>query len=225
MTFELSPQEPKPAKQAKKSSAGDATIGFGIILLISGVIGFFVDGMTLAGFLGPVAIVALLVAALGVLTPLPFFAYRRLVALVAGLVLLFVAIPFVMSLRTPTEVENDEKRVATREQERRGSYDDVEANPETYLTYAEYRSDVRAGNISGVIKNSAPYPVQNVKLKCRAVAETGKTTDRETVTVYRTIPANGTASFSVGIGYVDQQAVQISCLMTDADIANGQAVG
>lgn len=218
MTFELSPQEPRPAKQEKKSSAGDATVGFGVILLICGVIGFFVDGMTLAGFLGPVAIVALLVAALGVLTPLPFFGYRRLVALVAGLVLLFVAIPFVMSLRTPNEVADDEKRVATRDQEKRGSYDDVEANPEDYLTYAEYAPDVRMGVVAGTFANSSPYAIQNVKLKCRVISETGKTLERETVTVFKTVPAMGSVAFSVGLGYLDQQAAQIDCLMSDADI-------
>lgn len=52
--------------------------------------------------------IAVLASGLGVLVPLPFFFGSRIVALIIGLLLMFFAIPFSQSLRTPEQVAAEE---------------------------------------------------------------------------------------------------------------------
>ena len=55
-----------------------------------------------------IVVIALLASGLGVLVPLPFFFGSRIVALIVGLLLMFFAIPFSQSLRTPEQVAAEE---------------------------------------------------------------------------------------------------------------------
>lgn len=227
MTFELSPEEPKPPKIAPpEPSLGAYLVTLLIILCIGGVIGWVFDGRNAGAFVGGFMITGLLVAALGVLVKLPFFLNRRLVAFAGVLLLMFAGIPLAMSMEAPERstkrtVETAEKKVA-----KRGTYDDVEARPESYIAMTPaYDIAFGRGTISGTLTNSAPYAIKDMKLNCKIVSETNKTLARYRPVILKRVPAKGSISFGpIDVGYVDPQAAGIYCEMVDADMIPGGAV-
>lgn len=227
MTFELSPEEPKAPKSAPPEPGLGAMLAtLLIILCIGGVIGWIFDGRDAGAFVGGFMIVGLLLSALGVLVKLPFFFDRRLVALAGVLLTLFAGIPFAMSMEAPERASKRAVEATAAKVAKRGTYDDVEAKPESYITMTPtYGTGFGVGTISGTLTNSAPYAIKDMKLKCKVLSETNKTLARYRPVILKRVPANGSISFGpIDVGYVDPQAAGIYCEMVDADMIPGDAV-
>lgn len=227
MTFELSSEEPTPPKIAPpEPGIGAYLVTLLIILCIGGVIGWVFDGRNAGAFVGGFMITGLLVSALGVLVKLPFFFDRRLVAFAVTLLMLFAGIPLAMSMEAPETASKRTAEAATEKKAKRGTYDDVEAKPESYIVMTPtYDTAFRRGKISGTLTNSAPYTIKDMKLKCKVVSETNKTLARYRPVILKRIPANGSISFGpIDVGYVDPQAAGIYCEIFDADMIPGGAV-
>lgn len=153
------------------------------------------------------------------------FRYSRLLALLVGAAFLVVGVPIAMATRTPQEAQRAHQQTEARTEAKQGSYDDVEANPEDYIA-PDLTFDLGAGiaTVSGTLTNSAPYVIKDIKLRCRAVSESGKVLSQPDAIVYKLVPANGSVRFTnVNLGLVDTQVAQISCQATDADIVPGAA--
>jgi hypothetical protein len=226
MTFELSPEEPKPPKIAPpEPGLGAYLVTLLIILCIGGVIGWVFDGRNAGAFVGGFMINGLLISALGVLVKLPFFFDRRLVAFAGVLVMMFAGIPLAMSMEAPERASKRTVEAAAEKVAKRGTYDDVEAKPETYIAMMPtYGTAFGRGTISGTLTNSAPYAIKDMKLKCKVISETNKTLARYRPVILKRVPANGSVSFGpIDMGYVDPQAAGIYCEMVDADMIPGGA--
>lgn len=227
MTFELSPEEPRaPKGPAPESGPGGMMVALLIILCIGGVLGWIFDGRDMGAFVSGFMIVGLIISALGILVKLPFFFGRRLVALGAGLLALFGGIPFAMSLEAPERVTQRTEKAKVEKAEKRGSYDDVTAKPETYIVMQPtYGNSFGMGTIQGTLTNSAPYAIKDMKLKCKVFSETNKTLARYRPVILKRVPAKSSISFGpIDVGYVDPQAAGIYCEMVDADMIPGDAV-
>lgn len=227
MTFELSPEEPTASKPAPpEPGIGAYLVALLIILCIGGVIGWVFDGRNAGAFVGGFMITGLLVSALGVLVKLPFFFGRRLVAFAGVLLIMFAGIPLAMSMEAPERASKRTVEAAAERVAKRGSYDDVEAKPETYIAMMPtYGTAFGRGTISGTLTNSAPYAIKDMKLKCKVVSETNKTLARYRPIILKRVPANGSITFGpIDVGYVDPQAAGIYCEMVDADMIPGDAI-
>ena len=227
MTFELSPEEPKAPKTTTppEPGLGAIVVTLLMILCIGGVLGWIFDGRNFGAFIGGFMITGLLVSGLGVLVKLPFFFDRRLVALAAGLLVVFVGMPFAMSMEAPERASSRAVKAEAAKVAKRGSYDDVEAKPESYITMRPtYGRAFGMGTISGTLTNSAPYAIKDMKLKCKVVSETNKTLARYRPVILKRVPANGSITFGpIDVGYVDPQAAVIYCEVVDADMIPGDA--
>lgn len=224
MMFELSPEEPEaPKPKSPEPGLGAYLATLLIILCVGGVIGWVFDGRNAGAFVGGFMITGLIVAALGVLVQLPFFLNRRLVAFAGVLLMLFGGIPLAMSMEAPERASKRAAKAAAEKVAKRGSYDDVEARPESYIAMTPaYDIAFGRGTISGTLTNSAPYAIKDMKLKCKVVSETNKTIARYQPVILKRIPANGSVTFGpIDVGYVDPQAAGIYCEMVDADMIPG----
>jgi hypothetical protein len=225
MTFELSPEEPKAPKTTAPPEPGLGALTATLLtfLCVGGVIGWIFDGRDAGAFVGGFMITGLLLSALGVLVKLPIFLDRRLVAFAAGLLALFVGIPFAMSLEVPERATKRTVEAAAAKVEKRGSYDDVAAKPETYIVMRPaYGNSFGMGTIQGTLTNSAPYAIKDMKLKCKVFSETNKTLARYRPVILKRVPAKSSISFGpIDVGYVDPQAAGIYCEMVDADMIPG----
>lgn len=182
--------------------------------------------MTIYGVVSTIVVIAIVGSGLGVLVPMPLFGRRRLVALGVGLALLFFAVPFAQSLRTPGEIAEESDQEQARAEAKHDTYDHVEAKPETYIDMrAEPDVQFGMGRISGQLTNSSSFPIGNLKLKCQAQAETGKVIKRYDAAILKRVPAKSTIPFGpVEVGYVDSQASSLGCRVVDADILHDGAV-
>ena len=170
------------------------------------------------------------IASFALLAALGFFAFNifkptiavfrsRIAAVLGLLASLTFGLVWVDSLRTP----DDDARLAAIDAKDRGTWDDVEAKPESYLTLDEkYHRDGRALSFSGTISNSSDYAIKNVKLKCRVIAETDAVLWKGEKTVFKVVPANGSVRFGpLSLTHLDEQAGGVGCRIVDATIAQG----
>lgn len=101
--------------------------------------------------------------------------------------------------------------------------DDVRRNPEDYLKLQRFSS--RKGGfdsvaiISGRIRNPTTLNMRDVKLKCEIAGDSGSVISRESVVVYKSVPAGGVAYFSdLSLAFINQQSSRLGCVISDAEV-------
>lgn len=161
--------------------------------------------------------VALLVlCAVGAFLRLPVFFKRRRVAVIAFPIIFIGGAIAVLSSITPAERAQMKK-----EQDAKiGTWDDVNVHAGRYISMDEKYS-VKYGvvSISGTLNNSSNYNIGNIRLNCRANAETGMATDKYKLTIMRTVKPNSPTKFGpLEIGSFDQQARGMDCRIVGAEL-------
>jgi hypothetical protein len=158
----------------------------------------------------------ILVGLAGLRWRFPFFRRSKKVAGWTFVTLLVTWIPIGSVLESDVDRAAHEKRKA----ERVGSYDDVSDHPERYLTMSEaYTGKHGLVEVSGTLTNSSNFALGNARLKCTARAETGKVTNKHSLTIMRVVPPNESVRFGpLAIGVIDAQSLGVGCHLVDAEI-------
>lgn len=156
-----------------------------------------------------VSIIAL-AAVLGMLIKMPIFLNRRLVAFGILCVLALVA-PAVRGLRTDTQVSDEAKM----DQAIKSA--DAEGKPEDNLRI-DAQVNRELGEINGTIINHSAIAYKNVKAKCTFRGQSGKKINVLKIEILKVAKPNSDTRFDgVSAGYIDPQAVQFACIVTDAE--------
>lgn len=177
------------------------------------------------GIVTTIVILGILAAFIGIFFKLPIFGNRRLVALGVLILLGTGGIKLSDSLRSPEQVKADEKlstNMAAIDSHRAATnYNAVHRRPEKFISVnlaLENNGGVVA--IKGALSNSSQYAISNVRLRCDQLGETGKRVNRESITVTKLVPANGSVTFGpLNLAIADQQTVSVVCNATDAEAA------
>ena len=147
---------------------------------------------------------------LGLVVRLPIFMNKRLVAFVTLCAMVLIA-PVVNGLKTRKDVALESKAAESAKSE------EAEGKAKDNLSI-DAKVDRLEGTISGTITNSSPIAYQNVKAKCIVSGESGKKINTLKIEILKVVKASGDTKFNgVSAGYIDPQAYQFNCNVTDAE--------
>lgn len=177
------------------------------------------------GIVTTIVVLGIIAAFIGIFFKFPIFGNRRLVALGVLILLGTGGIKLADSLRSPEQVRADDQldanMVATQDHRAATNYDAVHRSPEKFISVnLDLENNGGVVAIKGTLSNSSQYAISNVKLRCDQLGETDKRLDRESITVTKLVPANGSVAFGpLNLAIADQQTVSVVCNATDADAA------